>query len=203
MFMFPKTTEMNRPLPKKAIFEKFSPSPTDRQRFDSEIRRLAIIHEISATTTNIAAGDGVSAFYVVLVSLRNMECDKKNIAMLSRLIDQKMLFVLEYEGNASLAVCHSGKVIQSARRPVDSWEIKLSGLNLDAAWEYVIIQIGGVRLSEGRKLDEQIAADIEREKILRQIERLEKQARSEKQPRRKWELVEEVRRLKERLVTSF
>jgi hypothetical protein len=33
--------------------------------------------------------------------------------------------------------------------------------------------------------------------MLRQIEQLEKQARAEKQPRRKWELVEEVKKLRE------
>ena len=197
MLKLPQTTVINRPLPKKAIFEKFKPTPADRQRFDSEIRRLAIIHEISAITTNIAAGESITAFYVVHVDLRTAECDKKNLILLSKLIDQKMLFALEHEGNAKLSACHSGKVIQSDWKPIDEWEIKLTGLNLDAVWEYVIIQIGGVELEEGMSLDEQLVADEEREKLLRQIERLEKQAWKEKQPRRKWELVEEVRRLRE------
>ncbi|MDR2535874.1 MAG: DUF4391 domain-containing protein [Treponema sp.] len=38
--------------------------------------------------------------------------------------------------------------------------------------------------------------DEERAKTLRCIEQLEKQARAEKQPRRKWELAEEAKRLK-------
>ena len=197
MLKLPKPTEINRPLPKKAIFEKFKPSPADRQRFDSEIRRLAIVHEISPATTNIAAGEGIAAFYVVLVSLRTTECNKKNIALLSKLIDQKMLFGLEYDGSARFAICHSGKVVQSDWKPIDEWEIKLTGLNLDTVWEHVIIQIGSVELAEGRTLTEQLVADEERKKLLLQIERLEKQARNEKQPRRKWELVEEVRKLKE------
>ena len=202
MLKLPKSTEINRPLPKKAIFERFKPSPTDRQRFDSEIRRLAIFHEISAATSNIAVGNNITTFYVVHVDLRNAECDKKNLVMLSKLIDQKMLFALEHEGNVRLAVCHSGKIIQSDWKPTDEWEIKLSGLNLDAVWEHVIIQIGGVELGEGKSLDEQLASDAEQEKLMRQIERLEKQARKEKQPRRKWELVEEMRWLRERLGTS-
>jgi hypothetical protein len=51
MLGLPKATELNHPLPKKAIFDKFKPSPTDRQRFDAEIRRLAIVHELSPATT--------------------------------------------------------------------------------------------------------------------------------------------------------
>jgi hypothetical protein len=61
------------------------------------------------------------------------------------------------------------------------------------------MQIGGVKVSDGKTLDEQIAADEERAKLNRRIEQLERQARSEMQPRRKWELAEEMRRLKKEM----
>jgi hypothetical protein len=195
MLGLPKTTEMNRILPKKAIFDRFKPNPADRQRFDVEIRRLAIVHELSSATTNIAAGENVGAFYVVLVSLRGAECDRRNLLLLAKLIDQNMLFVLEHDGVARLTVCRAGKIIQSDWKPLDEWDIKLTGLNLEAVWENVIVQTGGMEITAGNTLDEQLAANEEREKLLKKIERLEKQARSEKQPRRKWELVEEVKRL--------
>jgi hypothetical protein len=187
---------MNRQLPKKAIFDKFKPNTQDRQRFDAEIRRLAIIHEMSPATVNIAAGETVSVFYVVLVSLRNSVCDKKNLLLLSKLIPQNMLFVLEYEDKARLAVCRAGKVLESEKKPLGEWDIKLSGLNLDSVWDNIIMQIGGLEVADGKTLDEQIATDEERAKLNRRIEQLERQARSEMQPRRKWELAEEVKRLK-------
>jgi hypothetical protein len=199
MLGLPKATEINRPLPKKAIFDKFKPSPADRQRFDAEIRRLAIVHELSPTTTNIAAGESVGVFYVVLVSLRDAECDKKNPLLLAKLIPQNMLFVLEYDGKARLAVCRAGKVVQSDWRPADAWDIRLTGLNLEAVWENLIVQIGGMEIAEGKTLDEQLVADEERKKLLKKIEQLERQARSEKQPRRKWELAQEVKKLKREL----
>jgi hypothetical protein len=199
MLGLPKTTEMNRPLPKKAIFDKFKPDTADRQRFDTDIRRLAIIGEVSAATANIAAGDTVKSFYVVLVNLRGTDCDKKNLALLSRLVAQNMLFVLEHNGMARLAVFRAGKVLESGDKPLNEWHLSLSGLNLDSVWENIIVQIGGVTIAEGSTLDEQIAADEERAKTLRLLAQLEKQARREKQPRRKWELVEEVKRLREQL----
>jgi hypothetical protein len=61
------------------------------------------------------------------------------------------------------------------------------------------VQIGGITVAEGNTLDEQIVADEEREKFMRRVEQLEKQARTEKQPRRKWELAEEVKRLKQQM----
>jgi len=199
MIGLPESTEMNQPLPKKTIFDRFKPSPVDRQRFDAEIRRLAIVNEVSSSTTNIAAGESVVTFYVVLISLRNAKCDVKNLSLLSKLIPQNMLFVLEYDDTAQLAVYRAGRVIQSDWKPLKEWNIKLAGLNLDVVWENVIAQIGGVEIAEGRTLDEQLVTDEEREKLCQRIERLEKQARSEKQPRRKWELAEEVKKLKKEM----
>ena len=60
----------------------------------------------------------------------------------------------------------------------------------------IIVQIGGIEIAEGKTLDEQLATDGERDKLLKKIELLERQARSERQPRRKWELVEEIKHLK-------
>ena len=107
-----------------------------------------------------------------------------------------MLFVLEYDGNARLAAVHKGKVIKSETKPIAEWALSLAGLDLDAVWEHIIVTIGDVTIAEGKTLDEQLAENDQREKLLRQIEKLEKQARNEKQPRRKWELAEEMRKIK-------
>jgi hypothetical protein len=199
MLGLPKATEMNRQLPKKAIFEKFKPSAADRQRFDADIKRLAIVDEVSTATTTIVPGEVVKSFYVVLVNLRGAGCEKKNLSLLSKLIPQNMLLVLKHDGKARLAVFRAGKVLESGDRPLDEWRISLTGLNLDNVWENIIVQIGNVTITEGRTLDEQIAADEERAKTLRRIDQLEKQARTEKQPRRKWELAEEAKKLKEQM----
>jgi hypothetical protein len=194
MFGLPQSTELNRQLPKKSIYSKFRLNTADRTKFDADIRKLTIIGEVSPATINIAAGENVAVFYVVLVSLRTQDYDKKNIALLSKLIDQNMLFSLEYEGKARLAVFRT-RLLHSKWIPIQELNIKLTGLNLDAVWENIIAQVGNVEIEQGRTLDEQLVIDEEREKLRRQIERLERQARSEKQPRRKFELVQEIKRL--------
>jgi hypothetical protein len=199
MIGLPESTEMNQPLSKKALFDKLKPSPTDKKRFDAEIRRLAIVNEVSSSTTNIAEGENIGTFYVVLVNLRSSSYDNKSLGMLSKLIPQNMLFMIEYDGKVRLAVYRAGRLIQSEWKPLAEWEIKLTGLNLDTVWDNIIAQIGDVEIAEGNTLDEQLIADEELKKLLQRIERLEKQARNEKQPRRKWELVEEMERVKKGL----
>jgi hypothetical protein len=196
LFGLPRSTEIKKPLPKKAIFDRFKPRPNDRKLFDEQINRLVIVAEISPQTVAVARSSDVSAIYLILVSLKTPECDKKNIALLSKLIDQRMLFVLQYEDTVRLAVFRAERVLVSESKPLAEWKLNLRGLDLGAIWENIIAEIGGIDLAEGKSLDETIVANERREKLKKQIAALEKKAMSEKQPRRKWELVEEVKRLK-------
>jgi hypothetical protein len=199
MLGLPKATELSKALPKKAIFDRFKPSPSDRRLFDEQINRMSIVAEISPQTVAIKASVNVSAVYVVLVTLKSGECDKRNIALLSKLIDQRMLFVLQSGESARLAVYRADKVLISERKPLTDWKMNLSGLDLGAVWENVIARIGGIDIADGKDLDKQLAADYEHTKLLQRIEQLEKRARDEKQPRRKWELAAELKKLKTNL----
>ena len=196
MLGLPKSTEINKPLPKKAVFDKFKPSPADRKLFDEQINRMAIVAEISPQTVSIAAGADITAFYVILVTLKVPECDKKNIALLSKLIDQRMVFALQFEDTVRLAVYRAERVLISDSKPNESWKLSLSGLDLGTVWENIIAQVGGIDLAGGKKLDETIAANERRERLTKQITVLEKKAMNERQPRRKWEYAEEIKRLK-------
>jgi hypothetical protein len=196
LFGLPRATEIKKPLPKKAIFDRFKPKTDDRKLFDEQINRLVITAEISPQTLAVSASPDVSAIYLILVSLKTPECDKKNIALLSKLIDQRMLFVLQYEDTVRLAVYRAERVLVSESKPLDEWKLNLRGLDLGAIWENIIAEIGGIDLTEGKSLDETIVANERREKLKKQIAALEKKAMNEKQPRRRWELVEEVKRLK-------
>lgn len=71
-----------------------------------------------------------------------------------------------------------------------------------SVWENVVVQVGGITVEGDNSLVEQIVLNEEREKILREIERLEKKARAEVQPRKKLELVQKIKKLKNRLENS-
>ena len=198
MFGLPEKTELNKQLPKKAIYTKFSMNNAQKEKFDADISRIVIVNEISPSTVNIAAGKEVSSFYVLLLSLKRTDYDTKTIELITKLIPQKMLLVLEYEGKACLAVWRT-KLIRTEWQPLDSISIDISGLDLDAVWDNAIMQIGGITVAEGNTLDEQITVNAERDKLLKEIEMLEKKARKETQPKKKYELVQQINYLKKQL----
>ena len=198
MFGLPEKTELNKQLPKKAIYTKFSMNNAQKEKFDADISRIFIVNEISPATVNIAAGNDVSSFYVLLLSLKRTDYDTRTIEFITKLIPQKMLLVLEYEGKACLAVWRT-KLIRSDWQSLDSISIDIIGLDLDAVWDNAIMQIGGIIVTEGNTLDEQIAVNTEREKLLKEIERLEKKARAEIQPKKKFELSQKIISLKKQI----
>lgn len=199
MFGLPNSTEINKQLPKKAIFEKFKPSVAERKLFDEQINRLSIIAEISPQTVSIVSDEEVAAIYIVLVQMKTTDCDKKNIILLSKLINQNMLFALQYKDTVKFAVHRANRVLVSDSRPIDEWTFKLKGLNLKATWDAFTAEIAGIERIGGKNLDEVIIQNEIKEKLQKQIALLEKKAMNEKQPRRKWNLVEEIKQLKNQL----
>ena len=195
MLGLPKSTELNKLLPKKAIYAKFQMNTAQQERFDGDISRISIVGELSPATTGIAAGNSVGSIFVLLVALKRPDFQPNTIALISRLIDQNMLLVLEYEGRRKLAIYHT-KLLQTEWTPADDCTATLRGLDLDAVWENLIVQVGGITIESGNTLDQQIAADEKRAKLEKEIARLEKLARAEKQPKKKFELVQQINKLR-------
>lgn len=75
-------------------------------------------------------------------------------------------------------------------------------MTLDKVWENIVVDIGEVSIADGNTLDEQIAADERRQRIEKEIAKLEKQARAEKQPKKKFELVQQIRQLEKEVQTK-
>lgn len=195
MLGLPIQTEVKKQLPKSAIYTKFQMNNAQKERIDSDISKLVIVNEILPSTINIAAGENIKAFFVVNVLLKNKKYDEKSIAMISKLIPQNILFILEFENEIQLAIYHT-KLIHTEWLPKDDTKITLKGFDLDSIWENIILQIGEIEIEQGNTLDDQIAIDDKKARLEKEIARLERQARNEKQPKKKFELVQRINKLK-------
>ena len=185
-------------LPKKAIYTKFQMNTAEKAKIDADISRITIVNEIAPNKVNIPAGEDVKSFFVLLVSLKKKEYDKKTIATLSKLIPQNILFVLEYENESRLAIYHT-KVMQTEWKPTENQQIELQGLNLDTVWENIVKGLECGVWNEELSLDENLALHEQQEKLQKQITKLEKQARTERQPKKKFELHQKITKLKKEL----
>ena len=199
MFQLPPATAINKPLYKKAVFVKFNLKAAERERFDADISRMSLVARISpATVPALAEGQNVKGFYVLQVVLKQKKYDVKNILLLHKLIPQSIVFALQYEDEMQLCIYHTS-LQQSAWMPTEESIIPLKGLSLDEVWNNIVASIGNLDATSEESIEEQIFNHEQREKLLRQIESLERQCRTEKQTRKKYELHQKIVKLKEQL----
>ena len=199
MYSLPVSTAINKPLYKKAVFEKFNLKAAERDRFDADISRMALVARVSpATVPALSEGQEVKGFYVLQVALKRKDYDTKNILKLQKLIPQKMVFALQYDDQTQFCIFHT-RLQQSEWMPTSETAIPLQGLSLDDVWNNIVATIGGLDAQAEETIEEQIIHREQREKLLRQIESLEKRARAEKQTRKRYELHQQILKLKEEL----
>lgn len=198
MLGLPKSTEMSKQLPKKTVYAKFQINTSAKDKIDADISKIMIVHEITPGKINIPAGDKVSSFFVLLVTLKKKNFDEKTIVTLSKLIPQNILFILEYKEESKLAVYHT-KLMQTDWKKTEEQCIEIKGLSLDKVWENIVVSVGNIDIEQGKSLDEQIVIDEKRKKIEKEIAKLEKQARAEKQPKKKYEFVQRMKEYRKKL----
>ena len=200
MLGLPKATELNKKLPKSAVYAKFQMDAAEKAKMDADISRITIVNEVSATKVNIVPGEKVQAFFVLQVVLKRREFNERTLIVLSKLIPQNMVLLLEYDGLAKLAVYHT-KLLQTPWSDPDSLSLAIEGLTMDAVWENVIVQIGGIQVQEGNTLDQQIAQDEQKAKLEKEIVALERKMHREKQLNRVIEYNAKLRKLRNALET--
>ena len=84
--------------------------------------------------------------------------------------------------------------MQTEWKPTKNQRIELQGLNLDTVWENIVKSLECGVWNEELSLDENIALHNKQEQLKKQIEKLEKQARAERQPKKKFELVQKIKK---------
>lgn len=200
MLGLPPATELRRIITKKRIFEHFGEemNAERRKRFDGEIARITVVNEVSPASVNIPAGEAIHSFFVLLVQLKRKEFDRQNIAYVAKLFKQKILMVLEADGVQRLALWQTRLIMNDWSRP-EALRIELGGLNLDQAWARIVTTMAGIKMDAQAPLDEQLEKSAQREKLTKKIDRLEKLAWTERQPKRKMALAERIKALKAEL----
>lgn len=211
MLGFPQTTEFNRRIPKQKFYENIDVSPALKRAFVEQIKLIYWRNKIAPTTLNIAPGQAVTEIEVLEIRLNQPQLDEAVLRQIDKELHYHLLFILSYEGKVQAWTgykesAENGKTAFNVNKyyhtdwmPENELILQIEGLNMDAVWDNFIIQVGGVELEQGNDLAEQIELDDLKTKLAKDIEKLEKQARGEKQPRKKFEIASKVNELKKRL----
>ena len=211
MLGFPQTTEFNKRIPKQKFYENLDVSPALKRVFVEQIKLIHWRNKLAESTLNIAPGQAVTEIEVIEIKLTQPQLDEAVLRQIDKEIPYHILFVLSY-GNKVQAWTGYKEAAETGKKAFkvnkyyhtewmleDELILDIEGLNMDAVWDNFIIQVGGVELEQGNDLAEQIELNDLKVKLTKDIEKLEKQARGEKQPNKKFQLAQQVKALKKQL----
>ena len=210
MLGLPVSTEFNKRIPKQKFYENIAVTPAMKKAFVEQIKIIYWRNKIAATTLNLAAGEQVTEIEVFEMRLSAPELDESVLRQSDREIPYHILFLLEYEGKYRAVIGYkeaaTGKTAFKVDRyystdwlDEDDLPVHLDGLSLDAVYENFVRQIAGEVLADknGTTLKESVEQQKQREQIEKQTATLEAKIRKEKQPKKKFELVQKLSAMKD------
>ena len=214
MFTLPKSTEFNKCIPKQKFYSNLSVTPTIKKAFTNQIKVIYWRNKIAPTTVNLAASDSVTEIEVFEIQLNIPKLDESVLRQIDREIPYHILFLLEYEGKYRAVIGYkeaaAGKTAFKVDRyystdwlDEDDLPVHLEGLTLDAVYENFVRQIAGDVLGTGESasLKDSVEQQKQREQLEKQIAALEAKIRKEKQPKKKFELVQQMKSLQKKTET--
>ena len=210
MFTLPKSTEFNKCIPKQKFYSNLSVTPTIKKAFTNQIKVIYWRNKIAPTTVNLAASDSVTEIEVFEIQLNIPKLDESVLRQIDREIPYHILFLLEYEGKYRAVIGYkeaaAGKTAFRVDRyystdwlDEDDLPVHLEGLTLDAVYENFVRQIAGDALGTGESasLKDGVEQQKQREQLEKQIVALEAKIRKEKQPKKKFEMVQMLNAMKD------
>lgn len=206
MLGLPMNTEFNKRIPKQKFYENIAVTPAMKKAFVEQIRIIYWRNKIATTTLNLAAGEQVTEIEVFEVRLSAQELDESVLRQIDREIPYHILFLLEYEGKYRAVIGYKEAAADKTAFKVDRYystdwmdeddlPVHLEGLTLDAVYENFVRQIAGDVLGAGENtsLKDSAEQQKQREQLEKQIATLEAKIRKEKQPKKKFEMVQQAK----------
>lgn len=208
MLGLPTSTEMKKQLPKTLFSQKMGLKSEDKRLIDENVKRLDLVNQLSLQTIPaIAIGVKVKTIYILKATLKKKNYSLKALSLILKMIPQKVVLVITYEGESQLAVFDE-QIIFSEWQDDSYWTelapLVINGADLDAVWISLKMQIRGIVLSSDKDLTEEVFAEECRqmkalEDIRRRLTKLKERCYREIQPRKRFALHCEVRSLEKKI----
>ena len=209
MLGLPTTTEYNKRIPKQKFYENLSVTPALKRVFVEQIQNVIWANKIAPATISVSEGKEVTEIEVFRICLNTGTLDESALRQMDKQIPYHILFVIEYNDKYQVWIGYKevsggdnafkvNKYYHTEWLTEQDLQIKIDGLDMDSIYANLVRQIGGIENGK-ESLGKQIADKEYRERLEKEIAKLEKLALTEKQPKKKFDLVQHIKELKMKL----
>ena len=195
MIQLPSATAVGRVMPKEAFYKRLTLSSDLKEKFVTDVKRITLSSSLTAATLNLEAGTEITEILMLTIDLKKQQFDGRIVENIARQNPHKLLFLLRFEDKAQLAVYYA-KLYTTAWLPYDEITLKVKGFTLDTVWqgflEQIALQDGLTENKPGEDIDTKLQRQEMILKLQKEIEKLEKRTQNEIQPKKKFELYEQL-----------
>lgn len=201
MLTFPSIAAVGRIMPKEAFYKRLTLSSEIRDNFVADVKRIVMEYKLAPDTINISKGEEVSEILVLSIELKKQEIDYRIVENIARQNVHKLLFLLKFGNKVQLALYYN-KLYKTGWMPLTDINLDTRGFDLDSIWEGFIEQVA---LQETVPVDDRLSVPEKLKKqdtilkLQKEIEKLERLSRNEKQPKKRFELYTQLQGLKKKL----
>ena len=208
---FPRTTIVDKPVPKNAFYKHLEVNAKIKQHFVDDVVSIHWLYKLAPSTINVEDGKLVHEIVVFSAVLKSKDCPDDVFLFIDQNMPRHVVFILEYDNRYKVLLNYKEwkdgqngqfKIIKTF---VTEWltdnqlSLTLEGQNMDALYEAMAGQISGfgTRKAEDTKRIVELEGLIDKAK--RDVEAIQKRIRNERQLNRQMELNGEARGIKKQI----
>ena len=202
MFNLPKTTVVNKTIPKVKFYDKTGANYKLKQLFIDDIEQIIWKHKLSKDTINLDEGKKVKEIEIFEISLKHKDLSKDILKTIDKFIPYQILYLLRFEDKVKFTIAYKDNNKNNENlMVVDSYyetdwinenecNIKLELINsLDYVYNELIKSFIPREISKNNIDIKDIVENEKEIQILeKEIDKLEKALRKEKQFNKKIEI---------------
>lgn len=212
LYRLPQRALFNRRIPKNKFYEHLAADTKLKNLFIEQVENIIWKYKLAKETINLEPTPEVQEIQVFEIHLKQKTLATEILENIDRAIPYPILYVLIYQEEGKLVIAYKQRsqidedrfvvksYYESFWQPVSEIVVDLpSGLNLNAVYEGYVRRLLPVQASKDEALEVTVERYLEIEKLKREIDRLEKKIRNEKQFNRKVEYNLELQRKRREL----
>lgn len=200
----PEATHVHKRIPKEAFYKHLSLSGTLKNKFVSDISDIYVEWDINAKNLHLQKVSDIKEILFMQIELKKQNFDTHIIEAIAKQNKHKLVFILHYQNNVQLAIYYK-RLYCTNWYNIDNYQLTIDGYILNDIWDNIIKQIGlkdefiTEKVTTSISIDDQLKKQEKIDKLRKQINKTEKSAWKEVQPKKQFELYKRLEKLKKDL----
>ena len=211
LLKYPESCMLWKPIPKTSFYRHLEVSTSMKKRFQDDVESISWLYKIAPTTLQVQATESMREIEVFLVELKNDTCGTELFQYIDRFMPQYIVFLLHYENQYRFLInykewadeAHTRFTItqsfESGWLTTAQLSLPMQGSELPDIYENFVRYIASEQLSKDDNLKEAVLSYQEQQVLQKRLAALQAQIAKESQPKRKFELHQQIVELRKKL----